>query len=251
MTENIRNLEHKIRKKFGSISSATYQLIVGDFQRLVENGLRSEDDLPRMIFDSSLDPSSRASACWFLARLAPRRVSSPVLLRAFVESAAPVRGEAARSLGVIRNRKVLPTLIGLALYDPEPSVREFSVEALGLIQDRRALETLQFIAKNEDESLGLRGLAVEQLGRLGVSGPEVIETVKSLLQHKHAEISFWAIYALGELGNESEVPALEKVAEGDSRTLQPYGTLRDEALQSIETIRSRETLRRTTVPDQP
>lgn len=245
MVDAIGDLERRIRKRFGAIPSAQYEQIARDFRKLIDNGLRYGNDLPAMALDSSLDPSVRSIACWFLARLMPRRVSAPALMTLLAASPARVRAEAARSLGVTRSRRALPVLVDLALHDQEAMVRESSVEALGLLQDERGLDTLLTIAQNEEEAPALRGLAIEQIGRLGVVRPTVIQALTSLLEEEHVEVAFWAIYALGELGTGTVVPTLESVAKSESRALQPFGTLRDEAVRAVDIIRSRERLSRT------
>ena len=127
MVEAIRDLERRISRKFRS--APWYEHIERNFRRLVQNGLRSEDDLSRMALDPSLDPSIQAGACWFLARLSPRRVSSPVLFRLLAESPPAVRVEAASSLGIIKSKKALPALIDMALHEREATVRESSIYA--------------------------------------------------------------------------------------------------------------------------
>lgn len=245
MADAIKDLEHRIRRKFGRVSSLQYEQIAGNFRTLIANGLQSEADLPEMALDPSSDPSVRAIACWFLARLSSRRVSTPVLLRLLAGSPPMVRVEAARSLGIIRSKKALPTLVDMALHERDKLVRESSVEALGLLQDKRCLDTLLSIARHQQEPPALRGLAIEQLGSLGASTPDVLQTLRALLQDEPPEVSFWAIHALGELADESLVPALQTIAVTDGTALQPFGMLRDKAWAAIEQIRSRERLSRT------
>jgi HEAT repeat protein len=245
MSDAIGELQRRIRRQFESIPSAQYEQIAGDFQKLVDNGLRSGHDLSKMALDPSLDPSVRSIACWFLARLMPKRVSVPTLMTLMAESPTLVRVEAIRSLGVTRSNRALTAVIDLALHDPVATVRESSVNALGLLQDERGLDALLTIAQNEDESPSLRGLAIEQVGSIGVARSDVIQAQTSLLEQERVEVAFWAIHALGALGDGTVVPTLERVARSDTRTLQPFGMVRDEALLAVETIRSREAISRT------
>lgn len=239
MSDAIADLQRRLRRRFGSMPAAQYEVIARDFQKLVDNGLTSDHDLSKMALDPALEPNVRSAACWFLARLMPRRVSVPILMTLLAESPTWVRVEAIRSLGVIKNKRALPVFVDLALHAPEMLVRESSVYALGLLQDERGLDTLLTIALNEAEPPNLRGLAIEQLGVAGIARPDVIRALTSLLDHEQVKVAFWAIYSLGNLGNAADIPALERVATSDTRTLQPFGTLRNEASEAIEMIRSR------------
>jgi HEAT repeat protein len=243
MSDAIGDLQRRLQRRFGSTPAAQYEFIARDFQKLVDNGLKSGHDLSAMALDAALDPAIRSIACWFLARLMPRRVSTPTLMTRLAESPTRVRAEAIHSLGIIKSKQALPILVDLALYAPVTMVRESSIYALGLLQDERGLDTLLTIAQNGDEAPKLRGLAIEQLGIVGVARPDVIRALTSLLDHEHVEVAFWAIYALGNLGSEAVVPTLERVARSDTRALQPFGTLRHEASEAVEMILSREELR--------
>lgn len=238
MENSIVGLEQTIRRRLRAI--AWSDEIAADFQRLVENGLRRENDLRAMALGSSLDPTVRAAACWFLVRTVPKSVSEPVLLSLLAHSPPSVRAEAARSLGIVGSKKALPDLADLALHEPDILVRQSSVYALGLLGDERGLDSLLSIARNEQEPLDLRGLAVEQIGVLGISTPKVLQTLRSLIRHESTDVSFWSVYALGRLGDTSVVSDLAAVAESDDRTFEPFGTLRDEALGAIDLVRSRE-----------
>ena len=196
MSDTIGELQRRIRRRFESIPSAQYEQIAGDFQKLIDNGLRSGHDLSKMALDPSLDPSIRSIACWFMARLMPKRVSVSTLMTLMAESPTLVRVEAIRSLGVTRSNRALTAVIDLALHDSVAMVRESSVDALGLLQDERGLDALLTIAQNEDESPALRGLAIEQVGRLGVARSDVIQVLTSLLEQERVEVAFWAVHAL-------------------------------------------------------
>lgn len=247
----VRNLEQRVRRRFGPLPPDQYQRIAGDLRRLVKRGLAATDDLSRMALDASLDPSLRATAVWFLARLLPKRVSAPVLLGLLTDSPSAVRGEAARALGVIRSKRALPALIDLALHERDPVVRELSLEGLGLLRDERALDALLAIARNPQETSHLRAVAIEQLGVLGSSRPGVLQALEALLADEDPEVAFWALYALGEVGTPAVLPALERAAEADGRTIAPFGTLRDEARRAAAMIRGRQRSARTTRRPQP
>lgn len=244
MGAHVENLERKLARMFSSIPSEQYELISRDFKYIVENGLRSADDLPRMALDPSLCSPVRASACWFLARLSPRSISAPILMSLLANSPSTVRAEAARSFGVIRSKKAIKTLIDLALHERDSVVRESCVYALGSFDDNRSVDALLTIARSCEESHRLRALAIEQLGMTGVARRDMLETLASLTKHEGVEISFWAVYALGRVGDERAIATLQRVVDDDSRQLPPFGTLREEALSAIETIRSREALAR-------
>jgi HEAT repeat protein len=85
----------------------------------------------------------------------------------------------------------------------------------------------------------MRGEALEQIGCLKIPRRDVLAFLSTLLGHANVEIAFWAAYALGEIGDESVVPALVHTAAADNRELLPFGTIREEATKAIEMIHAR------------
>lgn len=235
----LEKLRSKLHGRQTGIPSAQVEQLDKNLEHLAVLGVQTEADLSSLALDPSAEISARITASWLLARCCPKRASIPVLLRLLDHGPAQLRAEAARSLGLIKARRALPSLLRLARQGGEPILRESGLEALGLLGDTRAADTLLSIAGDEQAPPSLRGLAIEQLALLGKPDPRVLRALEFLLQDSHAEVAFWTIYVLGKIGDWEAVAALAQLAATDSRRVEPFGSLAAEAQASLEAIRHR------------
>lgn len=106
----------------------------------------------------------------------------------------------------------VPRLIE-ALKNKDAFVREAAANALGTIGDRRAAEPLiramqyrdeQIYA--EDEDYEARATAALALGKIG--GPQVFEALTQAITDDDWQLSWYAIDALGMLGDQRAIPVL-------------------------------------------
>ena len=97
-----------------------------------------------------------------LIRIGPHAVDH--LIRALNHPRPKVRGNAALTLGLIRDTQAIAPLIS-ALKDPEPEVRMWAAEALGEMPNRQAVKPL--IAALRDTDQHVRSYAAFSLGKAG------------------------------------------------------------------------------------
>jgi HEAT repeat protein len=83
----------------------------------------------------------------------------------------------------------------------------------------------------------VRGHAIEALGLL--QAKEAVQDLTSLLADRSPDLRYWAAYALGQIGDPSSVPALQRMANVDDAVLPGGFSLRQEALDALDNIRER------------
>jgi HEAT repeat protein len=171
----------ELRRKFRSFPVDRLSEVIRDSRHLAANGVESENDLTLAALNRSLDLELRQAACWFLARLLPKRAAEPVLLElaTATNEASLLRCEAVQSLGLIKSRRALQILLDLALKETDRQLRESSVYSIGFLSSSaRALQVLLSMARNADECPQIRGDAIEQIGVIGKGTPEVLQTLR-------------------------------------------------------------------------
>jgi HEAT repeat protein len=73
---------------------------------------------------------------------------------------------------------------------------------------------------------------------------DVVSDLIALLADPSPEVRYWAAFALGQIGAPASIPALERMASSDVAVLSadrsPQPSLKQEALDALESIRARE-----------
>jgi HEAT repeat protein len=103
----------------------------------------------------------------------------------------------------------------------------------------RAVGTLLAVLRDPAEDTDVRCHAAEALGHIAPTRdrPEVLAALLHALGDRSPEVRFWAAFALGNLGDERAIPALQRLADRDSSSVPGWWSIRREALESIEQIR--------------
>ena len=185
--------------------------IRADLARLQAAGGTSLDEMARMAANPALDGSLRSLAIWALGRQKTDKARRP-LIAALADPDISLRGEAARSLGVLVARRAAGRLIQVMRGDPDASVRMFAAHALGSLCGPKGVSALREVLANQGEEAKVRGEA--------------------------AEVRFWSAYALGHMKAESALAALESLAASDHALVPGWWSVAREAADSIEIIRS-------------
>lgn len=148
--------------------------------------------------------------------------------------------EAAKALIDTKGRYVQLGLERLLRSHESPKVRAEAAWALGFHSSgSRAVPTLLWVLGDRTEDTDVRCHAAEALGHLVPEREhaEVLAALLHALTDREPEVRFWAAFALGNLGDQRAIPALEHLAERDSESVPGWWSIRKEALDSIEQIR--------------
>ena len=185
----------------GALADASWRV-----RRAAAEGLASAaedasvDALLGALRDRHRDPAVLNATLTALIRT--RHDVVPSLLRIFATTEdADLRMYTALALGLLEDRRAVPTLIG-ALGDADANVRFHAIEALGRIGSREAALPLAAVAETREFSVAFP--ALDALGL--IDEPSVAPQIVSLLDDPSLAAS--AAEALGQFGREDVVGAL-------------------------------------------
>ncbi|MFM7405484.1 MAG: HEAT repeat domain-containing protein [Cuspidothrix sp.] len=164
-----------------------------------------------------------------------------------VQGGYPLRRQAARALGQLKNSQAVPALLDALECDEDPQCREVVIEALGKIGDRRAimplLQLLQSAQPQPYEAL------IEALGELQVlealplvepflkhsservqcaaarylylttQKPEYLQRIIDNLSHENRYLRWAAVFDLGAIGHLSAAEAIVRAKIANSLKL--------------------------------
>lgn len=223
--------EHRLR---------TQQEVASVFQA----GGHSFDSLFRLIQDPAASIDIRCTACWIAGRLGNLRAVKALLV-ALGAQEPELRAQAAISLGELQSKEGIPFLLTCMLNDPDIEVRTSATYGLGLFfEDRtepaqeQVTQTLISVLSNERESPKVRGQAAEALANRG--DHQALFPLQTALDDASVEVRFWAVFALGQLGDPYALTALERVAATDQAVLPGWWSISKEARDAIQQIQERQ-----------
>lgn len=166
-------------------------------------------------------PETRADVLWLLGE-ARVDAAIPNLLEGLKARAQIQRTEAAKALGRFDSKQVFPGLRAL-LCSRRPHVRADACFALSQLLDARAVDVLLDVAGNPRERPDVRAQAIEAIGstlELSATTSSKYERARALLekmvQDQHAQVRFWACYALGVMGSKKSRALLEARVSDDA-----------------------------------
>jgi len=142
-----------------------------------------------------------------------------------------LRGEALRSLGVLRDGRTTSRLIKVLRTHSNTEDRRFAAYALGMLHNRRATAALREALGDRNESSVVRGMAAEHL----VYRDEAIPDLMNGLRDTSREVRFWSAYALGEGRVKRALPGLRRLTMDRSR-VKGWWSVAREARWAIATI---------------
>jgi HEAT repeat protein len=210
---------------------------------LVVAGEKFRDHLVTLLQDARADDELRAQAAWLLKLLGDARVAPP-LIRMLRDHrvARETRWTAAQTLGSVGGKRaVLPLIAVLLDAGDDLHLRKLAANSRGWIDDKRAREALLRFLEDANQPADIRGDAAEALAHYG--GEQAVPALVRALDDPSVEVRFWALYALGTLGDATVVPKLEEIAATDDRVLPRWWSIKKEAQDAIEAIRGRATWR--------
>jgi aminopeptidase N len=128
--------------------------------------------------------------------------------------------EAARALGESGSPRAYGTLLALLKQDSwQDTIRGGAIRGLAELKDPRSLDVaLKYAAPGQ--STAVRAAAFELLAEVGKGKDRALEILTAALKETSRQISFSAVRALGALGDQRAIPALEEFAKRPD--LPPY-----------------------------
>jgi HEAT repeat protein len=203
---------------------------------------RTSEMIERLI--SALDdrhPRVRESAAETLGFIPdPRSVDALItrLSDAAKASWRSIGATAAWALGEIGDLRAVEPLIGV-LDAPHSGIQREAIQALAKLADPRAVEPLiRVMVRSYDPSIPTilsnfgADRAVEPLINLLQTPPETRRE-----QHWYSAFRYYAVRALGKLGDKRALPILEKMHEAETVLVFKGKSIRDAATKAIERIK--------------
>ena len=130
------------------------------------------------------------------------------------------RASALQALGKIKAKNALATLDAAVKGDsPDDFLRNAALRAMGPLGDDHAVPTLAEWAV-PGKRIETRQAAISSLARLKKDDREITQQIAAYLPESHAPIRFSAIYALGERGDPSAIPALESLLKSNDLSIE-------------------------------
>jgi HEAT repeat protein len=121
------------------------------------------------------------------------------------------RAAALQALGKLKAPNALATLnAAVAADSPDDFLRNAALRAMGPLGDDKAVATLKEWSA-VGKPIETRQAAVYSLGRVQKDDKQITRQIEGYLTEPRAPLRFSAIYALGERGDVSAVPALESL----------------------------------------
>lgn len=211
-----------------------------DIEAVLEAGATSYNDLLAILPNQNASKDIRTIVCWVLARLGNKRAISALL--AVLEDKDPeLRTAAVRSLGELGSKRAVRPLITALHTDEDVEVRLATAYALGLLGDKRAVKPLMTKLSDQNEEPKVRGITAEALADL--KDRRAVTPLIVALSDESIEVRFWAVFALGELGDSRALPELERLAAMNHAILPGWGPVNEEAAMAIQRIQDQMTIR--------
>jgi aminopeptidase N len=130
------------------------------------------------------------------------------------------RASALQAIGKIKAPNALATLnLAVGGDSPDDFLRNAALRAMGPLGDDQAVPTLKEWAV-PGKRIETRQAAIASLARLKKDDKEITQQVASYLPESHAPIRFSAIFALGERGDASAIPALESLLKSNDLSIE-------------------------------
>jgi len=130
------------------------------------------------------------------------------------------RASALQALGKVKATNALATLNAAAAGDsPDNFLRNAALRAMGPLGDDNAVPVLKEWAVR-GKPIETRQAAISSLARLKKDDKEITQQIASYLPESHAPVRFSAIYALGERGDASAIPALESLLKSNDLSIE-------------------------------
>jgi len=130
------------------------------------------------------------------------------------------RAAALQALGKVKAPNALETLnAAVAADSPDGFLRNAALRAMGPLGDDKAVQILkEWISAGKP--IETRQAAISSLARLQKGDKQITQQIAAYLTEPHAPLRFSAIFALGERGDSSAIPALESLLNSNDLSIE-------------------------------
>lgn len=206
-----------------------------DVELVLQTGANSYENWLALLENQNTNVEIRETICWVLGRLG-EKTALPALLITLNDKNHRLRMSAASALGMLGDQEAIPPLLNLLNTEEDIEVRFLIVHALGFFsKNDLVVETLTNILINKTENPKIRGHAAESLA-FNRDDSEIVNLMITALKDPSVEVRFWAAYALGQLGNKTAIPELERLAATDKAILPGWWEVSKEAADAINNL---------------
>ncbi|MBI4833924.1 MAG: HEAT repeat domain-containing protein [Planctomycetes bacterium] len=200
--------------------------------------------IEKILNNSKLEEDIRSYAALALGRMGDAE-AIPLLNTALKDAhkTPKLRASITIAFGLIKSPEAKNTLIELLAKDKIPTVRQFAVISLAQLGDKSAYNIILDVVKGKEIVLGLKEFAIIALGILGEE--KACDTLRELLTKKNTPARSATVIALGLLKDKKSVPLLLEILEKEEFTdpvswlyaCQALGMIGDEsAINAVEKI---------------
>jgi len=130
------------------------------------------------------------------------------------------RGAALQALGKIKAPNALATLnAAVAADSPDGFLRNAALRSMGPLGDDKAVPMLkEWVVPGKP--IDTRQAAISSLARLQKDDKQITQQIAGYLTEPHASLRFSAIFALGERGDATAIPALESLLKSNDLSIE-------------------------------
>jgi HEAT repeat protein len=129
----------------------------------------------------------------------------------------------------------VPMLIDALLNDPDVTVRERAASQLQRLDSPEIGDVLVQVLENRREHPFVREMVADAIRRHPTE--DAYRALLGCLNDPSAEVRYWCISALGDLGEKAAIPRLRVVANYDRGEIHGYGSIAKAARRAISEIK--------------
>jgi HEAT repeat protein len=228
----IANWTEDLKRRAQALPAETSTAALAALGQLVAEGVSSSKFLEDLLLDSNAKEELRSKGAWLSGVL----LETPLIgtLEALVREETPksLLWEASKALVAMDCRQQV--FVDLLLHGKDSEARRVAAFALGSLREKSAAPTLIAIVSSQNEPANLRGQAAEALGYIG--DKESVVALLGATQDSDPSVRFWAVFALGEIGDPQARGTLEKLAESDHEKVEGWWEISKEAQAALKRL---------------
>jgi aminopeptidase N len=138
------------------------------------------------------------------------------------------RASALQALGRLKSPNALATLnAAVATESPDGFLRNAALRSFGYLGDDKAVPLVREWSA-PGKPIDSRNAAVASLARLDKNNKDITQQIAAYLTEPHAPLRMAAIWALGNRGDASAVPALEALLKSDDLSIEMVPMIREQ-----------------------